>query len=92
MNKHIRELERKFFEEEDSEVEEELKIDCEKKDTTAEEHNLRLEKLKEKSHIQQFWAIPLSENVTAIDFPGLASQQLQHGGRLFDVITCDPPW
>lgn len=92
MNKHIRELEKKFFEEEDSQGEEELKLNFEREGITAAEHNLRLEKLKEKSHIQQFWSIPISDNVTSIDFDKLAESQLEHGGRLFDVITCDPPW
>lgn len=92
VNKHIRELEKKFFEEEDSQGEEELKLNFEREGITAVEHNLRLEKLKEKSHIQQFWSIPISDNVTSIDFDKLAESQLEYGGRLFDVITCDPPW
>lgn len=92
VNKHIRELEKKFFEEEDSQGEEELKLNFEREGITAAEHNLRLEKLKEKSHIQQFWSIPISDNVTSINFDKLAEAQLEHAGRLFDVITCDPPW
>jgi hypothetical protein len=69
VNKHIRELERQFFEEEDSEVEGDIKnIEF----NSAEEHNQHLEKIKEKSHIQQFWTIPLSDNVTQIDFDKFA--------------------
>jgi len=92
VNKHIRELEKKFFEEEDSQGEEELKLNFEREGITAAEHNLRLEKLKEKSHIQQFWSIPISDNVTSINFDALAKSQREFGGRLFDVICCDPPW
>ena len=46
VNWHIRDLEKKFFEEEDSEVEEDLK-----QNLSAAEHNQQLECLKEKSHI-----------------------------------------
>lgn len=87
VNFHIRDLERQFFEEEDSEAEMELK-----QNLSIKEHNLQLEQLKEKSHIQQFWTIPMSENVTDLNFNKLAETQLKHAGRLFDVITCDPPW
>lgn len=34
----------------------------------------------------------MSDNVTEFDWKNLADQQRRHGGRLFDVITCDPPW
>ena len=87
VNFHIRDLERQFFEEEDSEVEMELK-----QNLSIKEHNQQLEQLKEKSHIQQFWTIPMSENVTDLEFDRLAQTQKKNGGRLFDVITCDPPW
>lgn len=50
VNKYIRELKRKFFEEEESKIEENFKIYFEKKDTTAEENNFRLEKLKKISY------------------------------------------
>lgn len=43
VNRHIRDLERKFFEEEDSEAEEELKHDLENENVSAAEHNQRLE-------------------------------------------------
>jgi len=49
VNWHIRDLEKKFFEEEDSEVEEDLK---QNQNISAAEHNQQLENLKEKSHIQ----------------------------------------
>ena len=48
VNWHIRDLEKKFFEEEDSEVEEDLK---QNQNISAAEHNQQLECLKEKSHI-----------------------------------------
>ena len=95
VNYHIRELERQFFEEEDSEEENELKMSLMNKQNkiSEQEHNKKLESLKEKSHIQQFWTIPMSENVTALGYEHLANVQKEHtGGRLFDVITCDPPW
>jgi hypothetical protein len=44
-------LEKKFFEEEDSEAEEQLKLNLQNAEVSAEEHNKRLEQLKEKSHI-----------------------------------------
>ena len=34
----------------------------------------------------------MSENVTNLRYEELAQAQLKNGGRLFDVITCDPPW
>ena len=34
----------------------------------------------------------MSENVTALGYEALAATQQKNGGRLFDVITCDPPW
>ena len=93
VNYHIRELERQFFEEEDSDEEDELKQNLVNSNITEAEHNMKLEKLKEKSHIQQFWTIPMSENVTALGYEYLAKSQMENsGGRLFDVITCDPPW
>jgi hypothetical protein len=61
-------LEKKFFEEEDSEAEEQLKLNLQNAEVSAEEHNKRLEQLKEKSHIQQFWSIPLSDDVKRLTF------------------------
>ena len=92
VNYCIRDLEKQFFEEEDSEAELELKMNTKKGILTAKEHNEQLDKLKAKSHIQQFWTIPMSENVTQMEFQKLAAAQKKHGDRLFDVITCDPPW
>ena len=92
VNYCVRDLEKQFFEEEDSEAELELKINTQKNILSAKEHNEQLEKLKTKSHIQQFWTIPMSENVTQMEFQRLAAAQKKCGGRLFDVITCDPPW
>lgn len=85
-------LEQQFFEEEDSEADEALKQTLERGDISIEDHNKQLETLKEKSHIQHFWSIPISENVMKIDFDRVAKAQMENGGRLFDVITCDPPW
>lgn len=41
---------------------------------------------------KQFWCIPLSVNVMSFEFDKLHEAQMKHGGRLFDVITMDPPW
>ena len=51
VNYHIRELERQFFEEEDSEAEHEMKNNLVKENYSATEHNQQLQKLKEKSYI-----------------------------------------
>ena len=51
VNYHIRELERQFFEEEDSEEENELKTNLTKNKISESEYNKKLEALKEKSHI-----------------------------------------
>lgn len=64
VNMNIRELERKFFEEEDSEVEDQLKFDLANEKVSSTEHNKRLESFKERSYIQQFWTIPMSDDVT----------------------------
>ena len=88
---HVRNLEKTFFEEEDSEAEDDLRKNF-KRNISDAKHNRQLEKLLEKSHIQQFWTIPISENVTEIKWDLLADAQKKHAGKLFDVITCDPPW
>ena len=87
VKKHIKNLERQFFEEEDSENEELLK-----ESIPDEKHDEKLLALQELSHIKQFWCIPLSVNVKDYDFDKLAKEQMKMGGRLFDVITIDPPW
>lgn len=61
-------------------------------DTLMEEEKKELDKIKGKSHIQQFWSIPLSKNVMTFNWDKLAEVQLLHGNRLFDVICMDPPW
>lgn len=77
--KHIKELEEQFFRENDSDQEEidELAM-------TA--------KVEKGTGIKQYWCIPLSVNVLDFSFKSLIKSQKQHGGRLFDVITMDPPW
>ena len=80
VNVNIRELERKFFEEEDSEVEDELKDGLNQEDVSVEKHNKRLEQFKDRSYIQQFWTIPLSDNVTEFKWDRLAEMQLKNGG------------
>jgi 16S rRNA G966 N2-methylase RsmD len=55
-------------------------------------HDEALAAFKETSHMKQFWCIPLSVNVTHFDFQKLADIQMKQAGRLFDVITIDPPW
>ena len=95
VNKHIRDLERKFFEEEDSDKERDLQSHLHTPSAIKPEFesNPKMkEMLKEKSYIQQFWSLPLSENITGIEFDKLAATQMKHGGRLFDVVTMDPPW
>ncbi len=87
VRKHIKQLEKQFFEEEDSEKEEELKII-----NNVSKHEEALEAFKETSHLKQFWCIPLSVNVKHMDIQHFADSQKKLGGRLFDVITIDPPW
>lgn len=39
------------------------------------------------------WCLPLSVDVMNFDFNEMAETQKKlNGGRLFDVITMDPPW
>jgi len=71
VNKHIRDLERKFFEEEDSELEEANKVELMDVSIPYEEHVARIEDLKQRSHITQFFTIPLSENVKDFSFDSL---------------------
>ena len=95
VNKNIARLEEQFFIEEDSDAEAE-RFGLKDMPTPG-EHNQRLEVLKHQSNIQQFWSIPLCRQIGHPDaadlFDELAAAQLKHAnGRLFDVITCDPPW
>ena len=87
VRKHIKQLEKQFFEEEDSEREEELK-----QISNVAKHEEALQAFKNSSHLKQFWCIPLSVNVKDFDFDFLAECQLKYANRLFDVITIDPPW
>lgn len=87
VKKNIKELEKQFFEEEDSEKEEDLK-----QISNISKREEALEAFKKESHLKQFWCIPLSVNVTNFNFDLLAESQMKSGGRLFDVITIDPPW
>jgi hypothetical protein len=87
VKKHIKDLEKQFFLEEDSEKEEELK-----QISNVVKHEEALKAFKEHAHLKQFWCIPLSVNVNAFSFDLLAKSQLATAGRLFDVITIDPPW
>lgn len=87
VKKHIKLLEKMFFEEEDSEKEDELK-----QISNVAKHEEALAAFKEHAHLKQFWCIPLSVNVTSFDFDLLGKSQMKSGGRLFDVITIDPPW
>ena len=59
VKKHIKELEKQFFEEEDSEQEEELK----NLNVEAEEHEEMLANLQSHSYIKQVWCIPFSVDV-----------------------------
>lgn len=59
VKKHIKQLEKQFFEEEDSEKEEELK-----QINNVAKHEEALAAFKETAHLKQFWCIPLSVNVT----------------------------
>lgn len=95
VNKNIARLEEQFFIEEDSDAEAET---FGLKDMpTPVLHNDRLDIIKKSSNIQQFWSIPLCEQIGHPEcftlFDRLAEAQLKNAnGRLFDVITCDPPW
>ena len=96
VNKNIRILEKNFFEEEDSEEEERFINKLKDLTLTKEEHNRNLETMKKKSHLTQFFSIPLSMNVMDLlkeeSLSRMVEAQKAHGGRMFDVITCDPPW
>lgn len=41
---------------------------------------------------KQFWCVPILGNVMEYNFKHLGEKQMQHGGRLFDIICMDPPW
>ena len=69
VKKHIKLLERQFFEEEDSEKEEELK-----QISNVSKHDEALQAFKECSHLKQFWCIPMSVNVKDFDFAALGKR------------------
>ena len=83
----IKENERRFFEEEDSDREDQLKTI-----TNVQTHQQALATFKESSNLKSFWCVPLSVDVRTFDFAKLAEQQTLLGGRPFDVVTVDPPW
>lgn len=66
VKKHIKDLEKQFFLEEDSEQEEDLKREF--SNPLSEDYDERLEKIREKTHIKAFWSIPLSVNVKGLEF------------------------
>ncbi len=66
VRRHIKILEKQFFEEEDSEKEDELK-----KISNVAKHEEALAAFKEHAHLKQFWCIPLSVNVTTFNFDKL---------------------
>eukprot|EP00347_Sterkiella_histriomuscorum_P000277 403376498 len=85
---YIKQFEMLFFEEEDSDKEEQLK-----QITNVQKHEEALQNFKDRSHLKNFWCIPLSSDVREIDWDVLIARQQEHtNGQLFDVITCDPPW
>jgi hypothetical protein len=73
--------------EEDSDREESLKSI-----TNVSKHEEALHAFKEMSSVKNFWCIPLSVDVRTLNFKMIAEAQIRHGGRAFDVVTCDPPW
>jgi len=88
VNRFIALSERQFFIEEDSDKEEDLK-----QITNVGTHEQALREFKDICHMKQFWCMPLSVDVRDFDFQRLIHAQKQlTGGKLFDVITVDPPW
>jgi 16S rRNA G966 N2-methylase RsmD len=88
VRRFIRVFERAFFIDEDSDREEELK-----QITNVVKHEEALQVFRETCHIKQFWCVPISTDIRGFDFKKLFESQLKNsGGRLFDVITVDPPW
>ena len=86
--KLILEYEIRFFEEEDSDKEEQLKSS-----TSVKHHEKALQTFRSATSLKQYWCIPLSVDVRTFNFTKLIQKQLSlSGGRPFDVITVDPPW
>lgn len=90
VKQYIYEFEYKFFVEEDSEEEQQLRAFYEL-DKTPNSID-KLLSAKEKSHIKNFYSIPISVDVKHFNFESLSHAQKRNGGRLFDVIAMDPPW
>ena len=65
----IKELELKFFEEEDSEKEEQLKTI-----TNVSRHEEALQSFRESASLKHFWGVPLSVDVRTFDFAKLAEE------------------
>ena len=61
--KHAKLLEKQFFEDEDSEREDQLK-----KITNVAQHEEALQAFKESSYLKQFWCVPLSEDVRTFNW------------------------
>lgn len=62
VRRHMKKLEKQFFEEEDSDQEKDLM-----EAQTDEQRDARLLALQQNSHIRQFWCVPLSDDVLALD-------------------------
>ena len=92
--KHIVNLTCLFLDEIDETIQEESKLvvdPADMSDAPIPITSLALTKL-EREKINQLFSIPISVNVKQFSFERLAQMQQQLGGRLFDVITMDPPW
>lgn len=91
VKKHIIDLEKQFFIEENSEDDE--ANDQTKLEATHEANSQEMLPTANAHIKRQHYCIPLSVNVVGYDFDKLVEAQLKHAnGRLFDVITIDPPW
>lgn len=83
----IKEYESRFFLEEDSDQEEELK-----RITNVQRHGEALQSFRDASSLKNFWCVPLSVDVRTFNWDMLVEKQISIGGRPFDVVTVDPPW
>ena len=82
VRKEMQKLELQFFEEEESDPE----------DATEEDIAARKLQNEQLSYMKEFHCIPVSEDVLKLDFAEIREAQLATAGKLFDVITMDPPW
>ena len=85
VKKFITDLEEKWLEMENSDDE---TVDAPEQLVTANSIDL----VKGKSHLKQHYCIPCTANVRTYEFNILVKAQMLNGGRLFDVISMDPPW